>query len=170
MAITTKQLLNYSWMSQAAYLDFSGLSNSTSATIVQGRLTASPINAANNFATEQAKNFLGLDTVDPTDGYSFISQLPNTTNGTSMAVFKNNDVTNGSYTLAIRGTEPTAQLFTDLLQDIFGVVLAGKAKVQLIEAFRYYKQITTAGGQVVYTNFVARSDARQHKAANASFY
>lgn len=30
MALTIKQLLNYSWMSQASYLDFAGLSNGAS--------------------------------------------------------------------------------------------------------------------------------------------
>lgn len=30
MALTIKQLLNYSWMSQVSYLDFAGLSNGAS--------------------------------------------------------------------------------------------------------------------------------------------
>lgn len=39
MALTTKQLLNYSWMSQASYLEFTGLLNGTSGAVLEGKLT-----------------------------------------------------------------------------------------------------------------------------------
>lgn len=134
-------------MSQASYLDFSGVPIQTSGTSLQNLLTNNPLAQDKLFASFQAKNF-----TDATKGYSFIGQLPNTSNGTSVTIFKSNDASDGSYTIAVRGTEPGAQIGMDLLQDVLGVVLAGKAKVQLIEAFRYYKQATTSGGQnVAYT-------------------
>jgi trimeric autotransporter adhesin len=141
MSIDTTKAMNYSWMSQASYLDLTAVIPG-SATSLQGYLRLKALNEANVFAENQARTF-----TDPSTGYSFINQLANTTNGTSATVFKSNK--DGSYTIAVRGTEPTAQLGTDLLQDIIGVVAAGKAKVQLIEAFRYYKQLTTAAGQAV---------------------
>ena len=41
MAITSKQLLNYSWMSQASYLDFTGLLTSDPIDKFIGKLEAS---------------------------------------------------------------------------------------------------------------------------------
>jgi Ca2+-binding RTX toxin-like protein len=141
MSIDTTKAMNYSWMSQAAYLDLVGIAaNDTGALIAA--LQSSPLNNQNKFVEQQAKAFTNV-----TNGYSFINQLPNTVNGTSATLFKSN--ADGSYTIAVRGTEPDAQFITDLLQDAIGVVLAGKAKVQLIEAYRYYKQLTTAVGQAV---------------------
>lgn len=154
MAITIKQLLNYSWISQASYLSFEGLDKNTLVTTVQERLGRGLINEDKNFASEQAKTFLGLTT--PADGFSFQAYRPNRGNifsggdGFSATVFKAN--AGGQYTIAVRGTE--ASLFNpqDLIEDTLGVVLAGKAVNQLIAAYRYYKQLTTAEGvQVSYT-------------------
>lgn len=145
MIINTSKALSYSWMSQASYLDLISVIPDV-ANSLQDSLQASALNDGKFFSAQQAKIF-----TDSATGYSFINQLPNTTNGTSATVFKSN--VDGSYTLAVRGTEPGAQLGTDLLEDAIGVVSAGKAKVQLIEAFRYYKQLTTPAGQAVsYSN------------------
>ncbi len=38
MALTVKQLLNYSWMSQASYLDFTGVSNGATGATLEGKL------------------------------------------------------------------------------------------------------------------------------------
>ncbi|MHB1429787.1 MAG: alpha/beta hydrolase family protein [Rhodocyclaceae bacterium] len=141
MNFDTTKAMNYSWMSQASYLDLTAVVQGNADSLRDGLQTKS-INDDNIFSQQQADIF-----IDSTTGYSFINQLPNTVNGTSATVFRSN--ADGSYTIAVRGTEPDAQLFTDLLQDAIGVVLAGKAKVQLIEAFRYYKQLTTATGQAV---------------------
>ena len=141
MTINLTAAKNYSWMSQASYLDLSVVIAGNRSSLI-GNLIDSPLNADKIFAANQADSF-----TDPTTGYSFINQLPNTVNGTSATVFRSN--ANGSYTIAVRGTEPDAPFFTDVLQDIVGVVAAGKAKVQLIEAFRYYKQLTTAAGETV---------------------
>ena len=134
MAINFDAATNYSWMSQASYLDLSTVVAGNRDSLILN-LNTSSLNNDKIFAADQATSF-----TDPTSGYSLISQLPNTTNGTSLTVFKSNSNTDGSYTIAVRGTEPFAQMGTDLAQDVVGVVAAGKATVQLFEAFRYYKK------------------------------
>jgi len=141
MSINFNTAMNYSWMSQASYLNLSAVNNSD-VNEFKDALKNSSLNPDKKFSATQATLFTNANT-----GYSLISQLPNTTNGTSATVFKSN--ADGSYTIAVRGTEPGEQLGTDLLQDIIGVVAAGKAKVQVIETFRYYKQLTTPAGQTV---------------------
>lgn len=135
-----------SWLAQAAYLNF--------VPVLEGavpyvrKLTINDgVADDKRFATAQADSV-----TDPTNGFGLLHQLPNTSNGTSATIFKSNNAFDGSYTIAVRGTEPGSQGFSDLFQDALGVVLAGKAKVQLIEAFRYYKRATTPGGQAVVYN------------------
>jgi Ca2+-binding RTX toxin-like protein len=140
MSFDTAKAMNYSWMSQASYLDLTPVIPGSADSLVS-YLKRISINSGNIFSDQQAKVF-----ANPTTGYSFINQLPNTANGTSASVFKNN--ADGTYAIAVRGTEPTPP-FTDLLQDAVGIVAAGKTKVQLIEAYRYYKQLTTVAGQAV---------------------
>ncbi len=104
MALTIKQQLDFSWMSQASYLDFTGLSNGTLSDELEGLLTNNTINQAKELADEQAKTFTGSNTPDPTDGFSFVSYAPNSpSTGFSATVFKSN--ADGSYTIAVRGTE-----------------------------------------------------------------
>ncbi|MGZ8272173.1 MAG: hypothetical protein ACXWT5_13410 [Methylophilus sp.] len=77
MALTIKQLLNYSWMSQASYLDFSGLAIGDRDALT-GKLTNNTINEAKEFSTGQAATFTGSATPsDSSDGYSFINTHPN---------------------------------------------------------------------------------------------
>ena len=150
--ITSEKAATYAWMSQASYLDFESLllasSGNITGSILANRLKgAQPINPDKIFAEQQA-----TEIADDATGQSLVAQLPNTIGGTSFTVFKSNDSRDGSYTIAVRGTE-TSPLIPDLLEDAIGVVLAGKAKLQLIESFRYYKQLTTtAGHPVVYSN------------------
>ncbi|MDP3608619.1 MAG: hypothetical protein Q8R74_06040 [Methylophilus sp.] len=70
MALTIKQLTNYSWMSQASYLDFSGLIFNDPR--LASNLKNSSINADKILADAQASTF-----TDPTDGFSFVSYAPN---------------------------------------------------------------------------------------------
>ncbi len=99
------------------------------------------------FAAEQAKDFV--------NHYDFVHQQPNTNYGMSATVFKD-ESESGNYTIAVRGTEPPGagdNNLTDLLVDLFGVVLEGQAKIQAIQAFHYYKQLTTATTeQIEYTS------------------
>ena len=138
---------DYSWMSQASYLDFVNLQAGDSNELKK-KLELSPINSTKIFADEQINSF-----VDGNTGYQFLSHQANTDSGFSATVFKSN--ADGSYTFAVRGTEPPAsgnygQSFIDLAAaDGLGVVLEGKAFDQLREAYRYYKQITTAAGAAV---------------------
>ena len=139
-------------MSQASYLDFSGLAQND-LRIFEDKLKGTSLNAGKIFATEQVATFTGSATPsNPTDGFSFVSTHPNDPTGFSATVFKCN--ADNSYTIAVRGTEPSGlQILADLVwADGVGVVLAGKAFDQLVQAFRYYKQITTiAGNDVQYT-------------------
>ena len=161
MTITTKQLLDFSRMSQASYLDFTGLSQNDP-NALETKLKTGTINADKIFASAQATAF-----TDPTTGFSFINAKPNDVTGFSATVFKENG--SNEYTIAVRGTEPTGlvEIATDLIwADLDGVVFAGMAIPQLISAYRYYKQITTATGQdVLYSaaelDMLGRMEARQ---------
>lgn len=76
MALTVKQLLNYSWMSQASYLDFTGVSNGATGLALESKLTNSIINAHDVFTADQARAFTGSNTTsDSTDGFRFVSQV-----------------------------------------------------------------------------------------------
>ena len=143
MAMTIKQLLDFSWMSQASYLDFSGARD------FWLKLTSSQINADKIFSPNQATAF-----TDAANGYSFINYTPNDASGFSATVFKSNSATN-DYTIAVRGTEPSffqslLGATADLLNaDVLGVTLKGAAYEQTISAYRYYKQQTTANGRQI---------------------
>lgn len=148
MAMTIKQLLNFSWMSQSSYLDFTGLFQNNPLGL-EAKLQEKIINPDKVFSASQATTF-----TDPTNGYSFISYKPNDSTGFSATVFKTNDTTT-DFTIAVRGTEPSFfQSFLGATADLFnadaiGVVLQGAAYEQTISAYRFYKQQTTAKGQQV---------------------
>ncbi|MDZ4142417.1 MAG: putative Ig domain-containing protein, partial [Methylotenera sp.] len=155
MALTIKQLLDYSWMSQASYLDFTGLIQGDLNELTE-KLTINSLNTGKIFASEQAATFTGTSTLnDPTDGFSFVNHQANTDSGFSATVFKGN--ADGSYTFAVRGTEPPAsgnygQSFIDLAAaDGLGVVLTGKAASQTLDAYRYYKKLTSTGTSNIYS-------------------
>jgi hypothetical protein len=152
MALTIKQLTNYAWMSQASYLDFTGISNGATSTALEGKLITSVINAHDIFTADQARAFTGLNTIsDSTDGFSFVSYAPNYQDtGFSATVFKSN--ADNSYTIAVRGTEPDVAPVNDLFYaDGLGVVLQGAALEQLYVGYRYYKQLTATGSAASYS-------------------
>lgn len=144
MALTIKQLTNYSWMSQASYLDFTGLALNDSR--LAANLKDSTINANNEFSDKQATIF-----TTPTDGFSFVSYAPNYQDtGFSATVFKSN--ADNSYTIAVHGTEPEFSLSGDLFRaNALGVVLQGAALEQLFVGYRYYKQLTATGSNASYS-------------------
>ena len=129
MALTIKQLTNYSWMSQASYLDFTGLAQNDQGAL-EGKLIASIINAHDKFTSDQASTF-----TNSTDGFKFVSYAPNYQDtGFSATVFKSN--ADNSYTIAVRGTEPELFNSADLIRaDALGVVLQGKALEQLFVGY-----------------------------------
>lgn len=99
MALAINQLLNYSWMSQASYLDFSGLSFGASGTDLASTLKdRNGINPEKILSDTQATQFTA-----PATGYSFINTHPNDHTGFSATVFKSN--ADNTYTIAVRGTE-----------------------------------------------------------------
>lgn len=102
MALSIQKLLNYSWMSQASYLDFNGIANGASEGSLEAKLQGTVLNAGKIFALDQAKSFTGSATSDPTDGFNFVSYTPNDSTGFSATVFNSN--VNNSYTIAVRGT------------------------------------------------------------------
>ena len=61
MALTIKQLMDYSWMSQASYLNYQGLVVADPFAL-EGRLKDSTINKSNQFTDFQAKLFTGSAT------------------------------------------------------------------------------------------------------------
>ena len=146
MAMTIKQLLNSCWMSQASYLNFTGLAQNDQQAL-RNDLQNSTINASNIFTTAQAAVFTDL-----ASGFGFTSYRPNDSSGFSATVFKANSALN-DYTIAVRGTEPFGNPIADLINaDVLGVGLQGAAYDQAISAYRYYKQLTTTNGhQVSYT-------------------
>ena len=122
----------YAWMSQASYLYFNEGQ-------FESILTDKEKDKEKYFAKTQKDVFV--------ENYSFVSHQANTDDGMSSTVFQNKE--DGSYTFAMRGTEFPSN---DLLEDIAGIVASGKAKAQLVDAFHYYKRLTTAEGEkVVYT-------------------
>lgn len=97
MALAIDQLLNYSWMSQASYLDFSGLSSGASGTVLASTLKdRNGINPEKLLADTQATLF-----TSPATGYSFINTHPNDLTGFSATVFKSN--ADNTYTIESKG-------------------------------------------------------------------
>lgn len=146
-SITKKR--DYAWMSQASYLDFEGLLAGDENSL-KLKLKNKAINEAKILAEEQINTF-----VDSNTGYQFVNHQANTDSGFSATIFKSN--ADGSYTFAVRGTEPPEdgnedQSFIDLAAaDGLGVVLEGKAVNQLIDGYRYYKMATATGPYASYT-------------------
>lgn len=147
MVLSAAAIRNYSWMAQASYLNLAGLPDNVSADQLQARLRSSPINASNVLSESQARIF-----TQEGEGFLFKSQQPNDAAGFSATVFRRID--SDSYTIAIRGTETSlSQLLPDLLNaDLLGVVLAGRARQQIVQAYRYYRQLTTVGTVTYSTN------------------
>jgi len=147
MALTIAQQLEFAWMSQASYLSFSGLGGNDQQGLINTLLN-STLNPNNKFAPAQATIFTDLTT-----GYSFFNHRPNTSSGFSATVFQSNaDSAAQGYTIAVRGTEPEGIINSaDLVEDALGVVLAGRAASQTIDAYRYYKQLTSTGSSNIYS-------------------
>jgi len=99
------------------------------------------------FTADQAKAFA--------DQYTLLDRQPNVPfNGFSAAVFQ--DKVTRQKVFALRGTEVelSGQLLTDLLNtDGLSIAGNGFANNQAVEMVRYYRRLTTVGGQLVaYTN------------------
>jgi hypothetical protein len=124
MTTNYTELKTFAWMSQASYLDFTDLNQSSSILAQKNILQNSTLGTDKRFATKQADVF-----TDATKGFSFQNYIPNDSEGFSATVFKSNE--NGEFTIAVRGTHPTSPIDL-LIADGLGVVLAGKALGQAI--------------------------------------
>lgn len=93
-----------------------------------------------DFPESAARRFLGPTGSAP--GLTLLGHTPNSPTGFSASLFR--DKGTGSPILAIRGTDE----LIDRAQDLkLGVV--GFANDQLISLYRYYRQLTTPGGELV---------------------
>ena len=94
------------------------------------------------FTTTQAEKFLA-------NGWKIVSQSSDTlygASGYSGTLFHNTQT--GEYVFANRGTAGAQDLWTDA----WGITMLGVAGAQIIDMYRYYKQLTAPAGQaVVYT-------------------
>jgi hypothetical protein len=123
-------------ISEASYVDF-----------------RAAIKSDGSYDTDKVKIALITGGFSPTQASDFsadwrvANHLPNTSTGFSATVFESVD-NPGEYTLAIRGTEPSAQWTTDLtLADIADIGADGIALHQAIDLFNYYQQLITETGQ-----------------------
>lgn len=115
---------------QAAYALLDG--PNTARALVQPGLGDMPQSAA--------ERFLGL--IQSDQGLTLLTHTPNWLTGFSASVFRENAT--GLPILAVRGSEGPA----DFVQDA-KLSLLGFANDQAISLYRYYRQLTTPGGQAV---------------------
>lgn len=105
-------------------------------------------NTGASFTTDQATQFI--------NHYDLVHVQANVDwNGFSAAVFQ--DKQTGEKVFALRGTEfdrGLNQIGTDLVvADVLGIGASGYANLQAVEMYRYWKKLTTVGGQnVSYTD------------------
>ncbi len=143
MSKTVENAMYYSWMSQASYLDLANTLPLDDEKIKGALQKKTGFADDKVFAAEQAETFA--------HHYDFVHQIPNTNWGMSSTAFEDKS-NKGNYTIAVRGTEPLSagdNNLVDILVDLFGVVGEGQAKVQAVQAFHYYKQLTAQPGEVI---------------------
>lgn len=124
----------HSLLSEASYADFD-IAGSISQTDVENALIA------NRFSYIQVADFITR--------WRVADHQPNTPSGFSATIFESLLIP-GEYVFAIRGTEPTAQLSTDIiLADIADIGADGIALNQAVDLFNYYQRLTTQTDQLV---------------------
>ena len=125
-----KKLNEQALLAEAAYADFEDVTT-------DGQVRTALTSESSKFSSAQAEGF--------TKHWQVISHQPDTSSGFSATLFKNKQT--GEYVFANRGT---AGFFGDiLLADVFGIVLEGKATHQLVDMYRYFRQLETPVGQTV---------------------
>lgn len=100
MSTSPTFLRDLAWLSQASYLDFTGLDKNSTQALVAARLQNSTLAQRNRFTAEQASTLLGIS---GGPAYSFQHYAPDDSYGFSASVFKSSS--GNEYTIAIRGTE-----------------------------------------------------------------
>lgn len=138
MSEKIKSYFDNSQLAQAAYAVLDASFNNTNTYIAALR-------AEENFSETQATQFASQ--------YSIIHDQQNTSDGFSATLFQN---TAGTFTLAIRGTEPSfPSIVNDLLLTDFGDIGGdGIALKQAVDLFNYYQLLTTEiGNQAMQLEF-----------------
>jgi Ca2+-binding RTX toxin-like protein len=143
MASTPFELLLNSWRAQAGYALLDGVELSPNAALQQV--------SSGGFAPTQASRL--LEGLDDRGGHEIVHQLPDDLTGFSATVLKS---ASGQHSLAIRGTES----FGDFIQDA-NLAISGFASAQFISLYRYYKRLTTPGGEAVQYSSDERTLLRQ---------
>lgn len=133
---TIQSLFQQAQLAEAAYANFAGINASSSAQAIQDVLT-NP-NKNGKFSQAQATAFAAQ--------WSVVSQQPNTSNGFSATVFRNN--TSGEYVFAARGTEPL-DVLTDWPTNLGDVGSDGIAISQGLDMFNYYQRLIGAPNAAV---------------------
>ena len=138
MTMNTTQIKEYSQLAQAAYAFFDP------ATFMGGSEPTFTLNlqGESNFTEREATDFLTR--------YRLLHQFQanGQLNGFSASLFQ--DKSSGKLVFAIRGTEFTPSgVGPDLLLTDLRIGIDGYASPQVIAMYRYFKQLTTASGQLV---------------------
>lgn len=133
---TIQNLFQQAQLAEAAYANF--FDNSGNLVTTVAKLTGALTTGGMKFSAAQAAAFAA--------DWSVVSQQPNTSNGFSATVFKNNAT--GEYVFAARGTEPPA-IFTDWATNLGDVGSDGIAISQGLDMFNYYQQLIGASGAPV---------------------
>ncbi len=133
---TIQDLYQQAQLAEAAYANF--WSSGTNSVITDAELVKKALQDKTNsmsFSTAQAAAF-ALE-------WSVVSQQPDTENGFSATLFKNNNKVN-SYSLAIRGSLQTV----DFYQDALLISKDGIAVSQVVDMYNYWQRLNHSG---VYT-------------------
>ena len=129
----TLKLYDMAQMAEASYAELnSGMSGASFAQSLQEDTSNSPL-----FSKVQADYFSSKWFVN--------SHIPNTPSGFSATIFE--EISTGIRTLAIRGTEMTADSYNDLIiADGAGISLNGAAFEQIVDMYNYWQSLITPVG------------------------
>ncbi len=124
--INTKDFFDLSQLAEASYANFN-------------------VSVSNYDEALEDKGFSALQADTMLLHWTIIAHQPNTTSGFSSTLFKNTD---GSYVLAIRGTEP--ETITDLTADIGDIAIDGIAIDQIVDLYNEWQHISQSSYHTAY--------------------
>jgi Ca2+-binding RTX toxin-like protein len=129
---TTISLFQQAQLAEAAYANFF----SNSGNLLTNSIDVKAALEAEGMSSAQATAFLAT--------WQVIDHIPDTTNGFSATLFKNNQT--GAYSLAIRGSTPD-QWGIDFKIDAALIAANGIAVAQVIDLYNYWQSLNTPLGQ-----------------------
>ena len=99
-------------------------------------------------ALKGAANMTETQAIDFLNKYDLVHHTPNNSTGFSATIFR--DKATSKLIFSVRGTEIPSNVVPDLIvADVFHIGTEGYAKSQATSLYRYWKQLTTVGGQAV---------------------